>query len=174
MKEMLRKLYVALMVRRSVVIEPMYRLAMGSRVRERETRRTLDVTNAADGATVPVYVPGIQGTVDALDLLGTDAHQGTEGGPGHLHRTEGEGPHLGGDIHLALEAALLPGAHHLAAQLPPLATPRPERDLLESTDVGQGHLGHPDHQDIGEGLLYLPDPAPLSLPVPLQLDLPLL
>jgi len=156
------------MVRRYVVIEPMYRLAMASRVRERETLRTLDVTNAVGGVTVPVCVPGTQETVDALDHLGTDVHLVTGEGPGPLHRIEGEGPHLGEDTHLALEAAHRLGVHHLAAQPPPPATPLPERDLLESTDVGPGHQGHLDHQDIGEG------PAPLSLPVPLQLDLLLL
>jgi len=171
MSEMLRKLYVALMVRRYVVIEPMFRLAMGSRVRERETLRTLDVTNAVGGVTVPVCVPGTLGTVDALDHLGTDAHQGTEEGPGPLYRIEGEGPHQGEDTHLALEAAHHPGVHHLAAQPPLLDTPRPERGLLESTDVGPDHHEHLDHLDIGEGLLYQQGPALLSQPAPLQLDL---
>jgi len=174
MKEMLRKLYVVRMVRRYVVIEPMYRLVMASRVRERETLRTLDVTNAVGGGTVPVYVPGIQETVDALDHLGTDAHQGTGEGPGPLHRTEGGGHHQGGDIHLALEAAHHPGVHHLAAQPPLLDTPRPERGLLESTDVGPDHHEHLDHLDIGEGLLCQQGPALLSLPVPQLLDLLLL
>jgi len=171
---MLRKLYVVRMERRYVVIELMYRLAMASRVRERETLRMLDVTNAVGGGTVPVYVPGTLGTADALGHLGTDAHQETEGGPGPLHRIEGEGHHLGEDIHLALEAAHHPGVHHLAAQPPPLATPRPERGLLESTDAGQDHHGHLDHLDIGEGLHCQQGPAPLSQPVPLQPDLLLL
>jgi len=173
MSEMLRKLYVVQMVRRYVVIEPMYRLVMASRVRERETLRTLDVTNAADGVTVPVYVPGTLGTVDALDHLGTGDHLGTEGGPDHLHRTEGEDHHLEEDIHQALEAA-----HHLGVLLPAdqpplLATPLPERGRLESTGVGQDHPGHLDHQDIGGDLHCQPGPAPLSQHAPLQLDLPL-
>jgi len=157
-----------------VVTEPMYRLVMASRVRERETLRMYDVTNAVGGGTVPVYVPGTQGTVDALDHLGTDVHQGTGEGPGPLHLTEGEVPHLGEDIPQVLEAAHHPGVHHLAAQPPLLDTPRPERGLLESTDVGPDHHEHLDHLDIGEGLLYQQGPAPLSLPVPLQLDLLLL
>jgi len=152
----------------------MYRLAMASRVRERETLRMLDVTNAVGGGTVPVYVPGTQGTADALDHLGTEDHQETEGGPGPLHLTEGEGHHLGEGTRLALEAALLPGVHLLAAQPRPLDTPRPERDLLESTDVGQGHHEPLDHQDIEGGLLYQQGPALLSQPAPLQLDLLLL
>jgi len=162
------------MARRYVVIEPMSRLVMASRVRERETLRTLDVTNAAGGGTVPVYVQGTLGTVDALDHLGTGDHQGTEGGPDPLHRTDGEGPHLGEDIHLALEAAHHPGVHHLAAQPLLLATPRPERDLLESTDAGPDHHGPLDLPDIEEGPHYPPGPALLSLPVPLLLDLLLL
>jgi len=158
------------MVRRYVVTEPMYRLVMASRVRERETLRTLDVTNAVDGGTVPVYVPGTQGTADALDHLGTDVHLGTGEGPGPLHLTEGEGPHQGGDIHLALEAAHHPGVHHLAAQPLLLATPRPETGLLESTDAGPDHHGPLDLPDIEEGPHYPQGPALLSLPVPLLLD----
>jgi len=131
----------------------------------------LDVTNAVGGGTVPVYVPGTQGTVDALDHLGTEDHQETEGGPGPLHRTEVEGHHQGEDIHLALEAAHHLGVHHLAAQPPPLATPLPERGLLESTDVGQGHQGHLDLPDIGEGPHYPPGPALLSQHAPQLLDL---
>jgi len=159
------------MVRRYVVTEPMYRLVMASRVRERETLRTLDVTNAVGGVTVPVYVPGTLGTADALGHLGTDVHLETGEGPGPLHRTEGEGHHQGEDIHLALEAAHHPGVHHLAAQPLLLATPRPERDLLESTDAGPDHHEHLDLPDIEEGPHYPPGPALLSQPVPLQLDL---
>jgi len=174
MSEMLRKLYGAQMVRRCVVIEPMFRLAMASRVRERETLRMYDVTNAVGGGTVPVYVPGTLGTVDALDHLGTGDHQETEGGPDPLHRTEGEGPHQGEDIHPALEAAHHLGVHHLAAQPPLLVTPRPERDLLESTDVGPDHHEHLDHLDIGEDPPCPQDPALLSQHAPQQLDLLLL
>jgi len=159
------------MVRRYVVTELMFRLVMASRVRERETLRTYDVTNAVGGGTVPVYVPGTQGTVDALDHLGTDDHQEKGEGPGPLHRTEGGDHHQEEDIHLALEAAHHPGVHHLAAQLHLLVTPLPERGLLESTDVGPGHHEHLDHQDIGEGLLCLQGPALLSQPALLQLDL---
>jgi len=151
----------------------MYRLAMASRVRERETLRTLDVTNAVGGGTVPVYVPGTQGTVDALDHLGTDDHQEKGEGPGPLHRTEGGDHHQEEDIHLALEAAHHPGVHHLAAQPLPLATPRPEIGLLESTDAGQGHHEHLDHLDIGEGLHCQQGPALLSQHAPQLLDLPL-
>jgi len=161
----------------------MYRLAMGSRVRERETLRTLDVTNAVGGGTVPVYVPGTLGTVDALDHLGTagaldhlgtDDHLGTEEGLGPLHRTEGGGPHQGGDIHLALEVAHHPGVLLLVAQPPPLATPLPERDLLESTDAGPDHHGPLDLPDIEEGPHYQQDPALLSQHAPQLLDLLLL
>jgi len=173
MKEMRRRQYVVRMVRRYVVIELMYRLAMASRVRERETLRTYDVTSAAGGVTVPVYVHGTQGTADALDHLETDAHQVTEEGPGPLHRTEGEGHHLGEDIHQALEAAHHPGVHHLAAQPLLLATPRPERDLLESTDAGPDHHGPLDLLDIEEGPHYPPGPALLSQHAPQLLDLPL-
>jgi len=162
------------MVRRYVVIELMFRLAMASRVRERETRRMLDVTNAVGGGTVPVYVPGTLGTADVLDHLGTDDHLGTGEGPGPLHLTEGGGHHLGEYIHLALEAAHHPGVHHLAAQPLLLATPRPERDLLESTDAGPDHHGPLDLPDIEEGLLCLPGPALLSQHAPQLLDLLLL